>query len=71
LSATLPNYADVASFLRVEAGKGLFYFDASYRPIPLEQIYIGITDKKGIRKMMLMKEILYEKVMERVGKDQI
>ena len=27
LSATLPNYEDVATFLRVEHDKGLFYFD--------------------------------------------
>lgn len=27
LSATLPNYEDVATFLRVEPSKGLFYFD--------------------------------------------
>lgn len=71
LSATLPNYVDVASFLRIEAKKGLFYFDGSYRPIPLEQRYIGITDKKGMRRLMLMKEILYETVMERVSKQQI
>ena len=26
LSATLPNYEDVATFLRVDPAKGLFYF---------------------------------------------
>ena len=62
LSATLPNYADVASFIRVKANKGLFYFDNSFRPVPLEQQYIGITEKKAIKKMLLMNEILYEKV---------
>lgn len=31
LSATLPNYQDVATFLRVNLGSGLFHFDASYR----------------------------------------
>lgn len=31
LSATLPNYQDVAAFLRVNAASGLFHFDASYR----------------------------------------
>ena len=36
LSATLPNYTDVASFIRVNAKTGLFYFDHTYRPIPLE-----------------------------------
>lgn len=36
LSATLPNYEDVAAFLRVNTETGLFYFDNSYRPVPLE-----------------------------------
>jgi replicative superfamily II helicase len=27
LSATLPNYEDVATFLRVNPAKGLFFFD--------------------------------------------
>ena len=36
LSATLPNFADVATFLHVDANKGLFYFDHTYRPVPLE-----------------------------------
>ena len=62
LSATLPNYTDVAAFIRVKADKGLFYFDNSYRPVPLEQQYIGITEKKAVRRMMLMNEILYDKV---------
>lgn len=30
LSATLPNYEDVATFLRVDLSKGLFYFDNRY-----------------------------------------
>jgi len=43
LSATLPNYEDVAAFLRVKPDKGLFYFDNSYRPVPLEQQVRGST----------------------------
>ena len=46
LSATLPNYEDVATFLRVKPDKGLYYFDNSFRPVPLQQQYIGITEKK-------------------------
>lgn len=38
LSATLPNYQDVALFLRVNSETGLFYFDNSYRPVPLAQV---------------------------------
>jgi len=71
LSATLPNFADVATFLRVDSQKGLFYFDHTYRPVPLEQQFIGITEKKAVRKMLLQNEILYEKVMERAGKFQM
>lgn len=63
LSATLPNYKDVGLTLRVNPKKGLFYFDQSYRPIPLEQLYVGVTEKKGVRKMMMINEILYEKVI--------
>jgi pre-mRNA-splicing helicase BRR2 len=45
LSETLPNYEDIATFLNVKR-EGLFHFDNSYRPVPLEQQYIGITEKK-------------------------
>ncbi len=33
LSATLPNYEDVATCLRVDPAKGLFYFDNRYEHI--------------------------------------
>lgn len=36
LSATLPNYEDVAALLRVDPSEGLFYFDNTHRPVPLE-----------------------------------
>ena len=45
LSATLPNFVDVASFLKVNPYAGLFYFDASFRPVPLEQHFIGVRGK--------------------------
>ncbi|KIP12663.1 hypothetical protein PHLGIDRAFT_97239 [Phlebiopsis gigantea 11061_1 CR5-6] len=45
LSATLPNYVDVADFLRVNRRSGLFYFDTSFRPVPLEQHFLGIRGK--------------------------
>ncbi|KAI5826558.1 Sec63-domain-containing protein [Schizophyllum commune Tattone D] len=47
LSATLPNYVDVAEFLSVSKYKGLFYFDSSFRPVPLEQHFLGIKGKPG------------------------
>jgi pre-mRNA-splicing helicase BRR2 len=63
LSATLPNFRDVATFLRVEA-KDLFFFDGSYRPCPLKQQYVGITEKKAITRLSMMNEICYEKIIE-------
>lgn len=66
LSATLPNYKDVAQFLRVEK-QGLFYFDASYRPCPLAQQFVGITEKKAFKKYEAMNEICYEKIIENIN----
>ncbi|CAJ2650466.1 unnamed protein product [Trifolium pratense] len=71
LSATLPNYEDVAKFLRVNPDKGLFYFDNSYRPVPLSQQYVGITVKKPLQRFQLMNDICYEKVMGVAGKHQV
>ena len=45
LSATLPNHK--RSFLGVTES-GLFYFDASYRPVPLAMQFIGATDKNSM-----------------------
>lgn len=71
LSATLPNYVDVGHFLRVDPKDGIFYFDSSYRPCPLAQQFIGVNEKRPIKRMQLMNDIVYEKVMERAGKCQI
>ena len=71
LSATLPNYEDVATFLRVDPSKGLFFFDNSFRPVPLEQQYVGITEKKAVKRFQVMNDIVYEKVTEHAGKNQV
>ncbi|TXG48076.1 hypothetical protein EZV62_027370 [Acer yangbiense] len=72
LSATLPNYEDVALFLQVNLEKkGLFHFDNSYRPVPLSQQYIGITVKKPLQRFQLMNDLCYEKVMAVAGKHQV
>lgn len=67
LSATLPNYRDVASFLRVDTLKGLFHFDGSFRPCPLRQEFIGVSDKKAIKQLKMMNDVTYTKVIEHVG----
>jgi len=63
LSATLPNYTDVATFLRVKPDKGLFFFDHSYRPVPLQMQYIGITERNAFKRFQLQNEICYEKAL--------
>lgn len=62
LSATLPNYADVAAFLGVNVDTGLFFFDASYRPVPLEMQFVGVTAKPLHEVRSLMDTIAYNKV---------
>jgi pre-mRNA-splicing helicase BRR2 len=71
LSATLPNFEDVATFLRVDPKKGLFFFDNSFRPVPLEQTYVGITEKKALKRFQVMNEVVYEKVIDHAGKNQV
>ena len=63
LSATLPNYLDVASFLGVNPFQGLFFFDSSYRPVPLEQNFVGVKAKAGsIAYKTKLAEICFDKV---------
>ncbi|KAI0306975.1 Sec63-domain-containing protein [Multifurca ochricompacta] len=83
LSATLPNYIDVADFLRfgfkylygtakltrnsVSRQTGLFYFDSSFRPVPLEQHFIGVKGKPGSpQSKMNLDLVTFEKVSELV-----
>lgn len=79
LSATLPNYLDVAGFLGV-SNQGVFFFDQSYRPVPLIQNYIGVKDPYAIvvkaggrkpanykrKKLDIYNDLCYELVKEHV-----
>ena len=47
LSATLPNYMDVASFLRVNWYKSLFMFNGRFHPVPLTQTFIVVKKPFG------------------------
>lgn len=65
LSATLPNYVDVADFLKVNRMAGLFYFDQSFRPVPLEQHFIGVRGKPGSKTSRdNVDKVCFEKVKE-------
>ncbi|KAI5866624.1 Sec63-domain-containing protein [Durotheca rogersii] len=70
LSATLPNYIDVADFLKVNRHAGLFYFDSSFRPVPLEQHFIGVKGKAGSRQSRENLDIVsFEKVRDMLEQD--
>lgn len=65
LSATLPNYEDVAQFLQVP-DRGLFYFGPEHRPVPLQQTFIGVTGRVTDRNLMdrKMNDVCYETVID-------
>ncbi|CAK9441616.1 uncharacterized protein LODBEIA_P54840 [Lodderomyces beijingensis] len=68
LSATLPNYMDVADFLGVNRQVGMFYFDQSFRPIPLQQQVMGVRGKAGSKLAREnLNKISYEKLAEYVN----
>ena len=68
LSATLPNYIDVATFLKVNLSKGLFYFDHRFRPVPLATQFIGVKAYNPLQQKHDMDDICYEKVSRLVDK---
>nr|CAJ2470089.1 unnamed protein product [Leishmania braziliensis] len=70
LSATLPNYTDVAAFLQVNRQRGLFVFDNSYRPIPLVQAYCAIKKVKGMAQSAVMNLVAYDKVLHAVQAEE-
>lgn len=70
LSATLPNYLDVAQFLRVNPEKGLFFFDGRFRPVPLSQVFVGVKASNKLQQLRDMEFICYDKVLENVQRAQ-
>ena len=68
LSATLPNYRDVARFLGVidsgnKPGGGLFHFGPEYRPVPLDTTFIGVTEKNRVKAKEQMNLHAYRKMV--------
>ena len=68
LSATLPNYLDIAEFLRVNPFKGLFFFDGRFRPVPLKQSFVGVKATGRLQQMRDMDEVCYNNVLESAQK---
>lgn len=68
LSATLPNYMDVADFLGVSRQVGMFYFDQSFRPVPLKQELLGVRGKAGSKVAREnIDKVSYEKLVQNVS----
>jgi activating signal cointegrator complex subunit 3 len=63
LSATLPNYQDVGAFLHVNPRSGLFFFGPEYRPIPLDQTFLGVTEKQRVKCNDMMNKLAYDKMV--------
>lgn len=63
LSATLPNYQDIAAFLRVNPYKGLFYFDGSFRPVPLTQEFVGVKNKSTSINIKMLNQLCLDKII--------
>ncbi|GET86899.1 ATP-dependent RNA helicase, putative [Leishmania tarentolae] len=69
LSATLPNYKDVANFLQADLREGLKVFGPEYRPVPLEQTFIGLQHTSGVpkrNKEFELDRLAYEEVVKNV-----
>ncbi|KII72332.1 Activating signal cointegrator 1 complex subunit 3 [Thelohanellus kitauei] len=65
LSATLPNYLDVATFLNVNPDNGLFYFDSNFRTVPLEQRFVGVKPSTSpYNTSAATDEICFDKTLE-------
>jgi activating signal cointegrator complex subunit 3 len=62
LSATLPNPGDVADFLGVPR-EGRFIFGPSYRPVPLTQRFIGVSETNPGKRAAAMGDIAYREVV--------
>jgi replicative superfamily II helicase len=63
LSATLPNYMDVADFIQAPE-ESTFYFDPSYRPTPLRCRFYGVKDYGSIKRCEnIMNEITFMNIV--------
>ena len=73
LSATLPNYQDVAEFIGADE-QGTFHFDASYRPTPLKCGFYGVKEvANAARANNIYNDIIYDNLrrMLQAGKQAI
>ena len=48
--------------IHMPSNAGLFYFDASYRPVPLEMQFVGVSERNVLARLGIMDEVCYQKV---------
>ena len=66
LSATLPNYWDVARFLQVT--DGCFYFDSNFRATPLKMKFLGVIERSNIDYMDCEGEVVFQEIVKYLEK---
>lgn len=49
---------------------GLFFFDSSFRPVPLLQEFIGVTESNPMRRQNVLNMICYEKVVRSLRENE-
>ncbi|GMM52110.1 hypothetical protein DASB73_030730 [Starmerella bacillaris] len=69
LSATLPNYKEVAQFINASE-ESTYYFDNSYRPVALNQSIISVTAKQTFKQRKHIDGALVDKVSESLDKSK-
>lgn len=72
LSATFPNYGDIADFLGISK-PNTFFFDSSFRPVPLEQTVTGVggpVAKSAYAQVDALNKVLAEKVKHILAEGQ-
>lgn len=67
LSATLPNYADVAEFLACP-DDAVFFFGPEFRPVPLKQTFVGVTEPNRLKAAGKLNELAYSAALDAVDR---
>ena len=60
----------MADFLKVNRHIGLFYFDSGFRPVPLQQTYIGVKSTNRFEQMAQVDDACYDIVVSNVRQGQ-
>ena len=64
LSATIPNFFDLAKFLNVSSLNGVFYFGPLIRENPLSQVVLSInSENNNLNSLKLLNEVLVQKTL--------